>query len=52
MALLLSITSASAADRVLADHGRSDYTIVITPDAADWIKHMQALAGEQTGDAK
>jgi hypothetical protein len=47
VALLLSITSASAAGLVLADHGRSRYTIVIAPDASATVKQAaQELADD------
>jgi hypothetical protein len=37
--LLLSAASAPAAGLVLADHGRSTYSIVIAPDASPTVKH-------------
>ena len=45
--LLLSSISAVAAGLVLADHGRSSYTIVIAPDASPTVKHAaQELADD------
>jgi hypothetical protein len=47
VSLLLSLTSASAAGLVLAEHGRSGYTIVIAPDASATVKHAaQELADD------
>ena len=47
VSLLLSITSASAAGLVLADHGQSQYTIVTAPDASATVKHAaQELADD------
>ena len=46
ISVLLSVTPASA-ERILADHGRSDYTIVIAPDASPTVKHAaQELADD------
>ena len=45
--LLLSISSASAAGLLLADHGRSGHTIVIAPDATATVRHAaQELADD------
>jgi len=47
VSLLLSITSASAAGLVLADHGQSRYTIVIAPEASATVRHAaQELADD------
>ncbi len=47
VALLLCITSASAAGLVLAEHGRSRYTIVVAPDASATVRHAaQELADD------
>jgi hypothetical protein len=47
VSLLLSITSASGAGLVLADHGQSQYTIVTALDASATVKHAaQELADD------
>jgi RimJ/RimL family protein N-acetyltransferase len=47
VSLFLSIITTSAAGVVLADHGRSQYTIVTAPDASTTVKHAaQELADD------
>jgi hypothetical protein len=47
VSLLLSITSASAAGLILADHGRSQFTIVTALNASATVKHAtQELADD------